>query len=382
MLNTSNFLEDLAALGLRDFFGVPDSLLSPFISGIELRAEQGLARLEITANEGGAVGLAIGAHLASGAVSAVFMQNSGLGNAVNPLASLASPKVYGTPMLLIIGWRGEMRDGVQLKDEPQHVLQGEITLGQLDLLDTPYAIIHPEMGRASAQAAAARMIELARAENKPAALVVRKDSFSKVAGPAKATDNKMTREAAIAAALGALPDGPSIVGTTGKISREIYELRQSLGIEIAAFLSVGGMGHASAIAAGIAMQAPERPVVCFDGDGATLMQAGNLATAAKQANLLHLVFNNQVHDSVGGQPTAAPDLRLCDLAGAMGYQFTDRITEIDAIAPAINAALATDHACFLEIMVAPGARSDLGRPRETPGQSKVAFMRATGALND
>ncbi len=381
MLETLDFLDDLAGLGLRDFYGVPDSLLAPLITGIEARAATGAARLEITANEGGAVGLALGAFLGSGKPAAVFMQNSGLGNAVNPLVSLASDKVYGVPMLLIVGWRGEMMDGVQLRDEPQHVFQGEITLPMLEVMEIAHEVIAPDMTRDAARDAAARMLQATMAQGKPAALVVRKGSFSKLPGTGAATDLP-TREAAIAAALQALPQDTPVIGTTGKISREIYGLRQSQGLEAPAFLTVGGMGHAAMIAAGLAMQDATRPVACFDGDGAILMQAGNLVTTAKQPNLLHLVFNNRVHDSVGGQVTAGPDTDLADLARVAGYSSAHRVTGLADIAPAIATALAVPHASFLEIMVAPGARADLGRPREHPADSKRAFMAATGASDD
>lgn len=381
MLEADDFLDDLSAIGIGDFYGVPDSLLSPLISKIEARADTGATRIEITANEGGAIGLAIGAYLAGGQTAAVFMQNSGLGNAVNPLTSLASSKVYGVPMLLIIGWRGEMMDGQQLKDEPQHVLQGQITLPMLDLLGIPFAVIEPGMGRDAARDAADQMAQTARVQGKPAALVVRKGSFHKSKGPTPPPADLMSREDAITEALFALPDGVPVIGTTGKISREIYEVCNRRGLTTPSFLTVGGMGHASMIAAGMAMQNPINPVACFDGDGATLMQAGNLATAAKQTRLLHLVFNNRVHDSVGGQATAAPDLDLAKLAQSMGFASSRRITDRGSIGPAIALSLSVDCASFLEIMVSPGARSDLGRPKEHPADGKHAFMRSTGAFD-
>ena len=381
MLKTEDFLQDLGALGMRDFFGVPDSLLAPLIDGIAARADQGAARLEITANEGGAIGLAIGAYLADARPATVFLQNSGLGNAVNPLTSLASAKVYGIPMLLIVGWRGEIRDGAQLADEPQHVFQGEITCPMLDLLELPFEVIEPGMGRAAARAAASRMVQAAMRGSKPTALVVRRGSFDEVAGRPAPAAASMSREDAIATVLEALPGGVPVIGTTGKISREINALCTARGLTNPTFLSVGGMGHASMIAAGMAMRNPGKRIACFDGDGATLMQAGNLATAAKQANLLHIVFNNRVHDSVGGQFTAGPELDLAALARAMGYAAAQRLTDPASIAPAIAEALSAEHATFLEIIVAPGARPELGRPKEPPADSKRAFMRATGALD-
>lgn len=381
MVHAEDFLTDLEALGVQSYFGVPDSLLSSLIVGIEARAARRDCRFEVTADEGAAVGLAIGSYLGTHAPSVVFMQNSGLGNAVNPLTSLAHDKVYGIPMLLLVGWRGEMNAEGQLKDEPQHVFQGEITCEMLDLLDVPYAVVGPEDNREAVGAKAADLLRIAREASKPVALVVRKNSFSSAAKPPKDVSALPTREAAIKAALGAL-EGVPLVATTGKISREVYEVQQAFGLGGAAFLCVGGMGHASMIASGVAMTAPGRKVACFDGDGAVLMHTGSLATAARQDNLVHVLFNNRVHDSVGGQVTAGPDADLSAVARVLGYRSAVRVTALDDIAPALEAALATDHASFVEIMVAPGARSDLGRPKSTPADSKTAFMQSLGTKND
>ncbi|MDJ0824058.1 MAG: phosphonopyruvate decarboxylase [Rhodobacter sp.] len=382
MLDALDFLDDLTGMGLRNFFGVPDSLLSALTQGIEARAADGAFSLEITANEGAAMGLAIGSYLATAEPAAVFLQNSGLGNLVNPLTSLAHPKVYSTPMLLIVGWRGEILDGEQVKDEPQHVFQGEITLKMLDLLEVPYQVIGPDMTRARAAETAAWLLSSAKTASKPTALVIRKDSFfpaPKTEAPASAYP---AREAAIAVALSAIGSDTPIVATTGKISREVYELRLRDSLPVPAFLTVGGMGHAAMIAAGLARERPGRKVACFDGDGAVLMHAGSLATAAKADNLIHLVLNNQVHDSVGGHATAGPDLHLDAVARAFGYKAAVRITELADIAPAIREAAAAPCACFLEIMVAPGARAGLGRPKDHPAQAKAAFMRALDGSDD
>jgi phosphonopyruvate decarboxylase len=352
-MDAFGFIEDLAALGVTRFAGVPDSLLAPLITALG-------PRIEMTADEGAAVGLAIGHHLGSGAAAAVVMQNSGLGNAVNPLTSLAHREVYGIPMLLIIGWRGAGHD------EPQHVFQGRITPAMLDLLEIPHAVIGPETARAAARAEAARLLALGR----PVALVVREGAFAKVPAP-KARSNAPSREAAIAAARAALPGVP-VVATTGKIGRELYALRTGA----AEFLTVGGMGHAVMIATGLAQARPGTKVACFDGDGAVLMHAGSLANAARCDGLIHLVFNNRCHDSVGGQVTNAPGADLCALARALGYAQACHVATLDAIAPALRRALAAKAASFIEIEVAPGARADLGRPQETPQAAKAAFMEA------
>lgn len=381
MLLSEDFLSDLAALGVESFFGVPDSLLSSLIVGIETRAQQGKCRFEVAADEGAAVGLAIGNYLGTKTPSVVFMQNSGLGNAVNPLTSLANNRVYGIPMLLLVGWRGEMTSEGQLKDEPQHVFQGEITCDMLELLDVPYGVIGGDDDADSVRSLVADLVRQSVEESKPVALVIRKGTF---AAAEKANGEKVNlplREDAIREALGAVGHTP-IVATTGKISREVYEVQKGHGLGGPSFLSVGGMGHAVMIATGVAMSAAARKVVCFDGDGAILMHAGSLATASRQKNLIHVAFNNRVHDSVGGQVTAGPEADLSHLARALGYQSATRVESLEDIGPTIAQAMDADHASFVEIMVAPGARPDLGRPKETPARSKAAFMNSLGSTND
>lgn len=363
MLDPAEFLADLDALGLSNFYGVPDSLLAPLMSALE-RVE---VDFEITANEGAAVGLAIGRYFATGRPAAVFLQNSGLGNVVNPLASLAHPDIYGVPMLLVVGWRGEMDGDTQLKDEPQHVFQGRVTPAMLDLMEIPYTEVAPTRDRAAARDAVARMLQ--DCPDRPCALLVRKGAFAKVDAPNRAAEG-MPREQAIAAAVAALGDLP-LVATTGKIGRELYEL----GVPNSSFLSVGGMGHASMIAAGLARDGKRR-VAMLDGDGAVLMHAGSLATTARCPGLIHIVLNNRCHDSVGGAPTAGPNLDLSAVARAFGYASARRVTDLEALRQTVAEALTHSAASFIEMMVAPGARSDLGRPKEHPGQAKQTFMEA------
>ncbi len=201
MVDSEGFLGALARFGVQSYFGVPDSLLSSLIVGLEARAEQGNCLLEIAADEGAAVGLAIGQYLGTRAPSVVFMQNSGLGNAVNPLTSLASPKVYGIPMLLLVGWRGEMTALGQIKDEPQHVFQGEITCEVLDILDIPYRVIGPDDALGAAHDAAEDLLRTAMAETKPTALVIRKNTFSTPTKPPQEMSDFPLREEAIKCAL-------------------------------------------------------------------------------------------------------------------------------------------------------------------------------------
>jgi phosphonopyruvate decarboxylase len=303
----------------------------------------------------------------------VYLQNSGLGNAINPLASLAAPAIYGVPMLLMVGWRGEIgADGSQLKDEPQHVLQGRITLGQLELLGIPHQIVGAEsdVGEVVAQA-----VEQALSGSRPTALVVRKGAFAPYRWTAGAETAELTREAAIAALAAALPADAAIISTTGMASRELFELRKAAGAGHARdFLTVGGMGHAISIATGLALTCPDRPVVCLDGDGAMLMHLGALTESASRPKLLHVMLNNAAHDSVGGQPTAAGRLDLGRIAEACGYRNVRRADTTAAVLLALEELLANDAAGFLEIRCRRGARPDLGRPDRSPAQNKREFM--------
>lgn len=382
MLRPSIFFRDLTALGFRDFCGVPDSLLMKLTAYIEEQSTRGVCRFDITANEGAAVALAIGRYLASGVPAVVFMQNSGLGNAVNPLTSLASSKVYGIPMLLLIGWRGEITEEGQLHDEPQHVFQGEVTLSLLSVLNIPHVVVGPDSSEQYVHDALKSLRAESLRETKPVALVFRRNVFSAIKDTSKpAVSPYPTREAAISKAMTCLKGVP-IVATTGMISRELYELRKEQSADNPYFLTIGGMGHASMIATGLARQDPSRKVACFDGDGAVLMHTGSLANSARCGNLLHLIFNNQSHDSVGGHRTAGAQVRLTDLAISFGYPMAERVTELNQLGITLAAARRTENACFIEVMVARGARADLGRPKETPAASKNYFMTVIGEKNE
>ena len=360
MISCPEFLACLESAGVDFFAGVPDSLLKNFCACLtDTRPEAHV----ITANEGGAVALAAGHWLATSHPALVYMQNSGQGNAVNPLASLADPDVYSIPMLLLVGWRGE--PGV--KDEPQHVKQGKITLSLFETLGIPTSVI-PDDEVAARELVAASVAQTI-SENRPVALVVRKNLFAPYTLQNKPADiAELRREDAIEGILRALPPHVVVVSTTGMISREMYETRERLGQDHSRdFLTVGSMGHALMIALGIAKAQPDRSVVCLDGDGASIMQMGNLAIAGQSgcSNLFHIVLNNAAHDSVGGQPTVGGAINLSAIATACGYRV---VSSLDALfAPSASPS-------FLEIRVAKGARPDLGRPKEPPQANKALFM--------
>jgi phosphonopyruvate decarboxylase len=307
------------------------------------------------------------------------MQNSGLGNIVNPITSLADPQVYAVPMVLMIGWRGELQEGkTQLHDEPQHVKQGQITLAQLDILGIPYRII--DANTHAIEIVLHEAVSSALKRSGPFALVVRKNSFTRfdfVSSPQE--ELELSREEAIRQILSILPNNAAVVSTTGMASRELFELRRLAQVgHQRDFLTVGGMGHASQIAAGIAFADPNRHVICIDGDGASLMHAGALAVSADCPNLLHIIINNEAHDSVGGQPTKGGALRFDLIAKAFGYRNVDSVIRGEELKRKLIRMLDLEGSTLLEIRCKRGARKDLGRPDRTPIQNKTEFMKFLG----
>lgn len=371
MVHSERFIEALRQNGISFFTGVPDSLLKDLLASIEKTVPQ--ENHIPAANEGSAIGIAAGYHLATSAVPAVYMQNSGLGNAINPLTSLADPEVYSIPLLLIIGWRGQ--PGV--KDEPQHKKQGRITTALLDTLEIPHETLSPDMDATTMASLVAGMAERARAESRPTALVVCASVFEPSPAPTHPTTYPLGREEAIGIILDTLRGNEIVVSTTGKISRELYESRKKRGQGMERdFLTVGSMGHASQIALGIARQKEEREVYCLDGDGATIMHMGGLATIGwmKPKNFKHIVLNNMAHESVGGQPSAASVIDLAAVARANGYRVAETVEDAATLSAALLRMTEDDGPVLLEIKVNIGSRADLGRPKESPSENKKGFM--------
>ena len=405
MISSGFFHGELAEYGTDFFTGVPDSLLKSFCAYLTDCSNKNAATQHIIAvNEGAAVALAAGYHLAAGKIPLVYMQNSGIGNAVNPLLSLADGDVYRIPMLLLVGWRGE--PGV--KDEPQHLKQGKVTRALFEAMDIPYLILSDNEDEVKNQ-----LKECYAQINKdgtPFALIVRKDTFAPYAlafgnAPGDASGDTagcaeeavLSREEAIEEIISlSSAKGEVFISTTGMASRELYELREKFGMgHERDFLTVGSMGHASSMALAIALQKPELLVTCIDGDGAALMHMGSMAAigAQKPANLRHIVLNNGAHDSVGGQPTIAKKLDFCGIARCAGYAqvfsaatreelrriFNARILDariLDASAPAARVPVAQSGGpVFIEVNVRKGSRKDLGRPSTSPAENKEAFMR-------
>ncbi len=358
------------------YCGVPDSLLKNLCAYITDHTDRNHI---ITANEGEAIALACGHYIATGNPAVVYMQNSGEGNAINPLLSLADPEVYAIPLIMLIGWRGE--PGIQ--DEPQHVKQGKVTCTLLETLNIPYCQLSTAENIAKNQIE--EIISSATQLKRPHAIIIHKDTFQTYSlSSAIPSKYELTREQAISCIIENIPQNAFCVSTTGMASRELYELREKRHQDHKKdFLTVGSMGYASQIALGIAIQKQEKKIYCIDGDGAILMHMGNMAITGNYGtgNLIHIVINNGAHDSVGGQPTVAQKINLCSIASSCGYEFVTTVETQESLIRVLRQIETTQmhKPAFLEIKVAKGARKDLGRPQNTPQENLQLFMEA---LND
>lgn len=372
-MNVQTFTEILGA----DYYaGVPDSQLKALCDylmdtyGIDPKHHM------IGANEGNCTALAAGYHLATGKVPVVYMQNSGEGNIINPAASLLSDQVYGIPVLFVVGWRGE--PGVH--DEPQHIYQGEVTVRLLEDMDIHTFIVGKETTDKELEKAVEHFREIF-AKGKSAAFVVRKGALTFDKKVDYSNENTMVREDILWHIVQAAGEDP-VVSTTGKASRELFEIREENGQGHGHdFLTVGSMGHSSSIALGIAAQKPGRRIWCVDGDGAVLMHMGSMAVlgAAGLDNLVHVVINNKAHETVGGMPTAAGTADLTGIARACGYPYAVCTDSFEALDRELEAAKKRNRLSFIEVKCSIGARADLGRPTTTARENKERFMEFLGA---
>jgi len=372
VVDPQTFYNALVKSGVEFFTGVPDSLLSPLCACIAEHATED--KHIITANEGAAIALAAGNYLATAKPSLVYMQNSGLGNAINPLLSLADPSVYAVPMLLMIGWRGE--PGVN--DEPQHLAQGQVTVPMLDAMGIAYHRLPQDTTEAAALVK--NLAEDALSEQRPIAILASKNSFAQY----KADQNSdgetlsLTREQAIAIILENINADSSVVSSTGMISRELYELREGFQQKHDTdFLTVGSMGHCSQIALGVALANKNKKVICLDGDGAAIMHMGSMAVTAQSGatNLIHIILNNGRHDSVGGQPTCGFEIDFTTIAKGCGYPSAHSVDNEAELTKALGISMGAQGPVLLEVRVNSGNRDNLGRPEITLEQQKRAFMR-------
>ena len=370
MIRPSFFIDTLQRYDIDFYAGVPDSLLKNICAYISDHLDS--RHNIIAANEGGAVGIAAGYHLATSKIPVVYMQNSGEGNIINPLASLTDKEVYNIPVLLLIGWRG--KPGVH--DEPQHVKQGKVTLPLLDTMGINYQVLSQDESVAETQIAEA--VAYMKQTNEVYALVVEKNTFDTYTLQNK-VENALTlsREEAIQTVAAALGPKDCIVSTTGMISRELFEYRTAMGQSHERdFLTVGSMGHASQIALGIALEKPDRHVWCFDGDGAVIMHMGSMAITASKApvNFVHVLFNNGAHDSVGGQPTVGLDIDVPAIAKAVGYKHAFSVDSARGLQEILRSPEILEGPTFIQVCVRKGNRKDLGRPTTTPIENKNALM--------
>ena len=375
----------LKDMGINFVTGVPDSLLSPIIRIFchDFTNSQHV----IAANEGAAVGLAIGNFVGTGNVPLVYLQNSGLGNAVNPMVSLAAPEIMAIPMVLLVGWRGEIFDnGEQHKDEPQHFLQGQITVPLLETMQIPNVTVD---GTSDFLVALKKMKKKALSRRGPTALLIRKGAFANLEiknAISSSIENKnsectLSRESALKTVINRIGSNSPIISTTGMLSRELYELREKLE-HSSDLLIVGGMGHAISISAGLAISKPDKKIFCLDGDGAVLMHMGALATSALQDNIIHIIFNNGSHDSVGGHPLASEKVNFCEVAIACGYDKAIRCDDKAGILTAVGNAKNNRGSTLIEIFCRKGNRPNLSRPLESPSQNKEDFMNYLGTRNE
>lgn len=368
MINPKDFINYLKSIDIDFFCGVPDSQLAPFCDYLEENEENIIA-----ANEGNALAIASGYHLTTNKYPLVYLQNSGLGNIVNPITSLTHKNVYSIPVVYVIGWRGQ--PGVH--DEPQHIKQGAITLDLLDLLDISYTVINIDSTFHSLKDTFENCFLDKLKDGESVAIVVSKAAFEEYKIP-KSNNNTLSREKAIQTVSSFLTDNDMIVSTTGKSSRELFEFKeaQNHGHEND-FLTVGSMGHSSSIALGIAINNHNRKIFCFDGDGAVLMHMGSLALVGskKPENFYHVMFNNSAHESVGGLPTIMEDIDIESIVLACGYREVFHASDINELENILPQFTQSEGPVFLNVDVDISSRNDLGRPTTTPIENKNAFMK-------
>ena len=365
-------VEKLVEIIGSDFYtGVPDSQLKALCNYLMNTYGIDEHHHVIAANEGNCTALAAGYHLATGKVPVVYMQNSGEGNIINPVASLLNDKVYAIPVVFIVGWRGE--PGIH--DEPQHIYQGEVTVKLLEDMDIKPFIIGKETTDEEAEAAMVEFKDILKS-GKDVAFVIRKGALSYDEKVVYKNDNDMVREDIIKHIVAVTGEDP-IISTTGKASRELFETRVANGQSHKYdFLTVGSMGHSSSIALGVAINKPDQKIWCVDGDGAVLMHMGSMAVlgANKPNNLVHVVINNGAHETVGGMPTVAGSIDLVGVAKACGYPYAVKVDSFEALDSELKAAKERNELSLIEVSCSIGARDDLGRPTTTALENKENFM--------
>ena len=354
------------------YAGVPDSQLKALCNCLMGKYGIDPRHHVIAANEGNCTALAAGYHLATGKIPVVYMQNSGEGNIINPVASLLNDKVYAIPVVFIVGWRGE--PGIH--DEPQHIFQGEITIKLLEDMEIKTFIITKDT---TDEEVVYAMDEFRKflSLGKCVAFVIGKDALSTETHVEYKNDNVMVREEIIQHIVKFSGEDP-VISTTGKASRELFETRvankQSHEYD---FLTVGSMGHSSSIALGIAINKPQTKIWCKDGDGAVLMHMGSMAVIGANApkNMIHIIINNGAHETVGGMPTVACKIDLVTIAKACGYSYAVRVDNFKDLDKELENAKNRDALSLIEVKCSIESRMDLGRPTTTAIENKEIFMK-------
>ena len=371
MINSETVFEILTSYGINFFTGVPDSLLKHFCAYITDNTSK--ESHVIAANEGNAIGLATGHYLGSGKPALVYLQNSGLGNVINPLISLADKEVYSIPMLIMIGWRGEPG----MKDEPQHMKQGRITKNLLKALEVDFFEVGPKT--AGIKNVFKEAIESMNKNKSPTVVLVKKNLFEEYNSTNQVKDKfPLSRENAICTILENLDSESLIVSTTGMISREVFEYRSNNNEgHFRDFLTVGSMGHSSSISLGLALTCKSKKIVCLDGDGSLIMHLGATAIQGDMGskNFLHIILNNAAHDSVGGQPTVAHKIKIAEIAKNCGYKNAIKVCNTNTLIENLEKFKKLQIGPnLIEVIVKKGARANLGRPTTSPIDNKKSFM--------
>tara|TARA_B100000963_G_scaffold361716_1_gene398917 strand:- start:4184 stop:5311 length:1128 start_codon:yes stop_codon:yes gene_type:complete len=370
MIKSKEFIKQLKKNDINFFTGVPDSLFSNLCNKL---AKFEKSNHVLSVNEGSSVGIAIGYYLATKKVPLVYLQNSGLGNIINPLISLADKKVFNIPIFFLIGWRGEILEkNKQIKDEPQHRAQGLITPELLKILNIKFKILSK---KSNFKKDISLLSKYAKQKNKTVALLIRKESFEKEEFKRKIYPKSyLSREEALLEVRKQLPDKIPIISTTGMLSRELNEINIKNNLNESTFMCVGGMGHAISIATGLAKFKKKKKILCLDGDGAALMHLGAQANSAKLNNLIHIVFNNYAHDSVDGERPPSENINFYKLASELGYNKSFIAKTTKEIKRIIKFSLKSKKSVFIEITCTRGHRKNLTRPKKDTIYYKNKFM--------
>ena len=368
MINTKEFLDELQKNDLTFFSGVPDSLLKNLCFAVDKKFK---FKHFVAANEGSAIGIGLGYHLKTKKIPVVYMQNSGLGNAINPLISLANSKVYRIPIFMIIGWRGE--DGKKIIDEPQHIAQGKETINFLKSLGVKYKIIS---SKSNIKKTIKDLKDYSDKNKLPVCILVKKNTFENKKSKKTIISQKLyLREELLKTLVNNLPNKSNIVSSTGLLSRELNEILMINNLKkINNFMCVGGMGHAISVASGIAINSNKK-IFCLDGDGALTMHMGSLTTSATQKNLVHILFNNSGHESVGGQKTSADDVQFYKLAKTLGYKTSRCCKNKTQLIKAISEGIFSRESFFIEVLCKQGHRKNISRPNKDMITLKEQFIK-------